>query len=36
VRSWRALNEAQLGRIEAAWIDNEDADKLLINDQVPN
>jgi tetratricopeptide (TPR) repeat protein len=32
---WRALNEAQLGRIEAAWIDIEDADKLLINDQVP-
>jgi tetratricopeptide (TPR) repeat protein len=32
---WRALNEAQLGRIEEAWIDIEDADKLLINDQVP-
>jgi tetratricopeptide (TPR) repeat protein len=32
---WRALNEAQLGRIEAAWIDIEAADKLLINDQVP-
>jgi tetratricopeptide (TPR) repeat protein len=32
---WRALNEAQLGRLEEAWIDIEDADKLLINDQVP-
>ena len=32
---WKALNETQLGRIEAAWVDIEKADKLLINDQVP-
>ena len=32
---WKALNETQLGRLEAAWVDIEKADKLLINDQVP-
>jgi tetratricopeptide (TPR) repeat protein len=34
-RYWRALNETELGRIEEAWVDIEEADKLLINDQVP-
>jgi hypothetical protein len=29
------LNETQLGRLEAAWVDIEKADKLLFNDQVP-
>ena len=32
---WKALNETQLGRLDAAWVDIEKADKLLINDQVP-
>ena len=32
---WKALNETQLGRLEAAWVDIEKADKLLFNDQVP-
>jgi tetratricopeptide (TPR) repeat protein len=32
---WKALNETQLGRLEAAWVDIEKADKLLLNDQVP-
>lgn len=32
---WKALNETQRGRIDAAWVDIEKADKLLINDQVP-
>jgi tetratricopeptide (TPR) repeat protein len=32
---WKALNETQLARLEAAWVDIEKADKLLFNDQVP-
>jgi len=34
-RYWRAFNEMQLGRNDAAWVDIEDAGKLLINADVP-
>jgi tetratricopeptide (TPR) repeat protein len=34
-RYWRALNEAQLGRNDEAWVDVEAAAKLLINAEVP-
>ena len=34
-RYWRALNEAQLNRLDAAWDDVELADRLLVNAEVP-
>jgi tetratricopeptide (TPR) repeat protein len=34
-RYWRALNEAQLNRLEVAWDDIELADRLLVNAEVP-
>ena len=34
-RYWRALNENQLGQLDAAWDDIEAAAKLLINAEVP-
>ncbi|MBI3493592.1 MAG: hypothetical protein HY047_17715 [Acidobacteria bacterium] len=34
-RYWRALNEASLEQNDAAWVDVEAADKLLINAEVP-
>jgi tetratricopeptide (TPR) repeat protein len=34
-RYWRALNEAQLERYDAAWTDVEEAGRLVINAQVP-
>jgi len=34
-RYWRALNETQLTRYDAAWIDIEEAAKTLINAEVP-
>ena len=34
-RYWRAYNELQLARLEEAWRDVEDAEKVLINAQVP-
>jgi tetratricopeptide (TPR) repeat protein len=34
-RYWRALNESQLERYDAAWVDVEEAAKLLINSDVP-
>lgn len=34
-RYWRALNEAQLERYDAAWADVEEAAKLQINAEVP-
>jgi tetratricopeptide (TPR) repeat protein len=34
-RYWRALNENQLGRLDAAWDDIETAATLLINAEVP-
>jgi tetratricopeptide (TPR) repeat protein len=34
-RYWRALNESELERNDAAWVDVEEAAKLLINADVP-
>jgi tetratricopeptide (TPR) repeat protein len=34
-RYWRAFNELQLGRYDAAWSDIEDAEKILPNAEVP-
>jgi tetratricopeptide (TPR) repeat protein len=34
-RYWRALNELQIERFDAAWTDVEEAAKLLINSDVP-
>ena len=34
-RYWRALNETQLNRYDAAWFDIEEAAKTLINAEVP-
>src|SRR5690242_21908050 len=34
-RYWRALNEAQLERFDAAWADIEESAKLMINADVP-
>ena len=34
-RYWRALNEEQLGRHDAAWDDIERADRLVVNADVP-
>jgi tetratricopeptide (TPR) repeat protein len=34
-RYWRALNEAQLNRLDVAWDDVELSDRLLVNAEVP-
>jgi tetratricopeptide (TPR) repeat protein len=34
-RYWRALNEAQLNRLDVAWDDIELSDRLLVNAEVP-
>jgi tetratricopeptide (TPR) repeat protein len=32
---WRAFNELQLGRLDAAWDDVESSDKVMVNSDVP-
>jgi tetratricopeptide (TPR) repeat protein len=34
-RYWRALNEAQMQQYDAAWVDIEEAERLLVNAEVP-